>query len=124
MGADDGEGPDIGDLQGRVERYYEASPLGKATMRQSNQAPDAGERERVRRHGLRIEGRVAEDVARAVHASAPIPDLLVQKGLPKISRSASSTRSEVGCSAGTFRTQLPTRVSSSGSTATSLVSLR
>ena len=55
MGADDGEGPDIGDLQGRVERYYEASPLGKATMRLSNQAPDAGERERVRRHGLRIE---------------------------------------------------------------------
>jgi hypothetical protein len=83
MRADDGEGPDIGDLQGRVERYDEASPLGKATMRLSNQAPDAGERERVRRHELRIEGRIAEDVARAVHASAPIWDLLVQKGLPE-----------------------------------------
>jgi hypothetical protein len=83
MGADDGESPDIGDLQGRVERYEEAGPLGKATMRLSNQAPDAGERERVRRHQLRIEGRIAEDVARTVHASEPIWDLLVQKGLPE-----------------------------------------
>lgn len=83
MGAHDGESPDMGDLQGRVERYEEASPIGKATMRLSNQAPDAGQRERVRRHQLRIEGRIAEDVARAVHASEPIWDLLVQKGLPE-----------------------------------------
>jgi hypothetical protein len=52
-------------------------------MRLSHQAPDGDERERVRRHGLRIEGRIAEDVARAVHACEPIWELLVQKGLPE-----------------------------------------
>lgn len=83
MDPDGAERPDIADLQGRVDRYDEAGPLGKATLRLSNQAPDAAERERVRRHGLRIEGRLAEDVARAVHACEPIWDMLVQKGLPE-----------------------------------------
>jgi hypothetical protein len=79
----DGERPDIDDLQGRVDRYDEAGALGRASLRLSHQAPDAEERERVRRHGLRIEGRIAEDVARAVHASQPIWELLAQKGLPE-----------------------------------------
>ncbi|MDQ1664618.1 MAG: hypothetical protein QOH75_649 [Actinomycetota bacterium] len=83
MAAGDGVEPDIADLQGRVERYDEASLLGKATMRLANQAPDAAERERVRRHGLRIEGRIAEDVAQTVRDSQPIWELLVQKGLPE-----------------------------------------
>jgi hypothetical protein len=83
MGTSDGEAPDIDDLQGRVERYEGAGPLGKATMRLSLQAPDAAERERVRRYALRIEGRIAEDVARAVHDSDPIWELLVEKGLPE-----------------------------------------
>ncbi|MDX6532964.1 MAG: hypothetical protein QOF68_708 [Gaiellales bacterium] len=83
MGTNDGDGPDIHDLQGRVARYEEAGPLHRATLRLSHQVPDAVERERVRRHRLRIEGRIAEDVAEAVHASAPIWELLVQKGLPE-----------------------------------------
>jgi hypothetical protein len=83
MAAGDGVEPDIADLQGRVERYDEASLLGKATMRLANQAPDAAGRERVRRHGLRIEGRIAEDVAQTVRDSQPIWELLVQKGLPE-----------------------------------------
>lgn len=83
MGTEDSESPDIADVKGRVDRYAEAGPLGKATMRLAHQAPDAEERERVRRHGLRIEGRIAEDVARAVHDSEPIWDLLVQKSLPE-----------------------------------------
>jgi hypothetical protein len=83
MGTSEGERPDIDDLQGRVARYEEAGPLGRAGLRLSHQAPDAVERERVRRHGLRIEGRIAEDVAQAVRASAPIWELLVQKGLPE-----------------------------------------
>ena len=83
MGANDGDRPDINDLQGRVTRYEQAGPLHRASLRLSHQAPDAVERERVRRHGLRIEARIAEDVAEAVHASAPIWELLAQKGLPE-----------------------------------------
>jgi hypothetical protein len=83
MGTTDGEAPDIDDLQGRVERYEGAGPLGKASLRLSHQAPDGAERERVRRHALRIEGRIAEDVARAVHDSEPIWELIVEKGLPE-----------------------------------------
>jgi hypothetical protein len=75
--------PDLPGLRERVERYDEASLLGKASMRLSHQAPAADERERVRRDRLRIEGRIAEDVARAVHASEPIWELLVQKDLPE-----------------------------------------
>jgi hypothetical protein len=83
MGSNYGDRPDINDLQGRVARYEQAGPLHRASLRLSHQAPDAVERERVRRHGLRIEGRIAEDVAEAVHASEPIWELLAQKGLPE-----------------------------------------
>ena len=82
MAQPDGE-PDIHGLQQRVERYDEAGLLGKASLRLSHQAPAAAERERVRRHELRLEGRIAEDVTRAVHESEPIWDLLVQKELPE-----------------------------------------
>jgi hypothetical protein len=75
--------PDLPGLRERVERYDEASLLGKASMRLSHQAPAAEDRERVRRDQLRIEGRIAEDVARAVHESEPIWELLVQKDLPE-----------------------------------------
>jgi hypothetical protein len=82
MGSDS-DRPDIRGARHRAARYDDAGLLGTASMRLNRQAPGAGQRELLRRDEIRIEGRISEDVAHAVHASTPIWNLLVEKGLPE-----------------------------------------
>ena len=67
----------------RIDRYEAAGPLQRAALKLVNQAPDRVEREQLRRHRIGLEGRVAEDVSRAVALSEPVWDLLAELGLPE-----------------------------------------
>lgn len=74
---------DLEASRSRLARYEAAGALHKAALKLTNQAPDHLERERVRRHQIGVEGRVADDVARAVRMCEPVWDLLAEKGLPE-----------------------------------------
>ena len=74
---------DLGKLRELASRYDQAGLLGKAALQLRHKAPDAGERERLRRHTIGPEGRIAEDAIQAVRASDPIWALLSQLGLPE-----------------------------------------
>lgn len=78
--ADDKE---LAELLERAARYDEASRLGKAARQLTQRALHAKERERLRRHSIGVEGRIAEDAVRAVLASDPIWALLARHGLPE-----------------------------------------
>ncbi len=71
------------ELLARKARYERAGMLGKAALRLGREALTAGERERLRRRDLGVEGRVAEDVTRVVTACQPVWSLLAAKGLPQ-----------------------------------------
>lgn len=72
-----------GELGERLARYGDAGLLGKAGMLLRGAAPTARDREQLRRAHLGVEGRIAEDVVRAVIESEPIWILLAEKGLPE-----------------------------------------
>ena len=73
--------PDLEDARIRAARYDAAGRLGKAALKITQQAPDQVERERLRRHQIGVEGRLAEDIARAVDICVPVWDLLAEKAL-------------------------------------------
>ena len=70
-------------LRARWERYRSGNVLRKIAMRITGTAPSALERELVRRSAIGGEGRVAEDVVRAVTESEPIWPMLAEKDLPE-----------------------------------------
>jgi hypothetical protein len=79
-----GHGPDdTQELRVRLSRYNEAGLLRKAGMRLAREALSPGDLERLRRRDLGVQGRVSEDVIRAVTESEPIWTLLAEKGLPE-----------------------------------------
>ncbi len=88
----------------RLARYEAAGAVQRAALKLAHQAPDRVERERVRRHRIGLEGRVAEDVVRAVTRSESVWDLVAEQGLPEdISRDelAGIRASVLGRSTGT-----------------------
>jgi hypothetical protein len=70
-------------LRARLDRYRNGNVLRKIAMRITGTAPTARELELVRRSAIGGEGRVAEDVLRAVAESEPIWPMLAQKDLPE-----------------------------------------
>jgi hypothetical protein len=79
-----GQGPeDTQELRVRLSRYNDGGPIRKAAMRLAGDALSADDRELLRRRDLGVQGRVSEDVLRAVWESEPIWALLSEKGLPE-----------------------------------------
>ena len=75
--------PDLAELLERAARYDEAGLFGKAALQLTNRALGARERRRLHRHAIGAEGRIAEDVVKAVHVSEPIWSILAERGLPE-----------------------------------------
>jgi hypothetical protein len=79
-----GQGPeDTQELRVRLSRYNDGGLIRKAAMRLAGEALSPQDLELLRRRDLGVQGRVAEDVLRAVTESEPIWTLLVEKGLPE-----------------------------------------
>lgn len=81
--SDDARERGLDAVRASAERYEDAGLLGRAALRLGQRAPSAANRERLRRHDLGVEGRIAEDVTRAVVASEPIWNLLVENDIPE-----------------------------------------
>lgn len=79
-----GQGPeDTQELRVRLGRYNDGSLIRKAAMRLAGEALSPDDLELLRRRDLGVQGRVSEDVVRAVTESEPIWTLLAEKGLPE-----------------------------------------
>lgn len=79
-----GQGPeDTQELRVRLSRYNDGGLIRKAAMRLSGDALTPDDLELLRRKDIGVQGRVSEDVIRAVSASEPIWALLAEKGLPE-----------------------------------------
>lgn len=74
---------DTQELRVRLSRYNEGGLVRKAAMRLAGEALTPDDLEVLRRRDIGVQGRVAEDVTRAVFASDPIWALLAEKGLPE-----------------------------------------
>ena len=79
-----GLGPeDTQELRVRLSRYNDGGLMRKAAMRLAGEALSSEDLELLRRRDIGVEGRVAEDVLRAVSESEPVWALLAEKGLPE-----------------------------------------
>lgn len=79
-----GPGPeDTQELRVRLSRYNDGGLVRKAAMRLAGEALSSEDLELLRRRDIGVEGRVAEDVLRAVSESEPVWALLAEKGLPE-----------------------------------------
>lgn len=79
-----GQGPeDTQELRVRLSRYNDGGLMRKAAMRLAGEALSPDDLELLRRRDLGVQGRVSEDVLRAVSESEAIWNLLVEKGLPE-----------------------------------------
>lgn len=79
-----GQGPeDTQELRVRLSRYNDGGLIRKAAMRLAGEALGPEDLELLRRRDIGVQGRVAEDVLRAVTESEPIWSLLAEKGLPE-----------------------------------------
>lgn len=77
------EEADLAELLERAARYERSGRLGKAARQLAQKALDPQERERLRRHRIGTEARIAEDAVHAVLASEPVWALLARHGLPE-----------------------------------------
>jgi hypothetical protein len=79
-----GQGPeDTQELRVRLSRYNDGGLMRKAAMRLAGEALTSEDLELLRRRDIGVQGRVAEDVLRAVAESEPVWALLAEKGLPE-----------------------------------------
>jgi hypothetical protein len=79
-----GPGPeDTQELRVRLSRYNDGGLIRKAAMRLAGDALTPEDLELLRRRDIGVQGRVAEDVLRAVSESEPVWALLAEKGLPE-----------------------------------------
>jgi hypothetical protein len=79
-----GQGPeDTQELRVRLSRYNDGGLIRKAAMRLAGEALAPDDLELLRRRDIGVQGRVSEDVLRAVSESEPIWALLAEKGLPE-----------------------------------------
>lgn len=79
-----GQGPeDTQELRVRLDRYNDGGLIRKAAMRIAGEALTPDDLELLRRRDIGVQGRVSEDVVRAVSESEPIWALLAEKGLPE-----------------------------------------
>ncbi|HEY0168208.1 MAG TPA: hypothetical protein VGB75_14290 [Jatrophihabitans sp.] len=67
----------------RLSRYNDGGLMRKAAMRLAGEALSPEDLELLRRRDIGVQGRVAEDVLRAVSESEPVWALLAEKGLPE-----------------------------------------
>ncbi|HEX8095011.1 hypothetical protein [Jatrophihabitans sp.] len=74
---------DTQELRVRLSRYNDGGLIRKAAMRLAGEALAPEDLELLRRRDIGVQGRVCEDVLRAVSESEPIWALLAEKGLPE-----------------------------------------